>query len=733
MTINGKPFSQLGNLKLKKGILLLGETHTTSPIDDSSYGLYVNSAGELIFKSTTSTTTLGAAGAGAGASSWDQIYAADQTLAIPGATLTFDGTHASNDVITISDSAAGSGDLLQFANTGTGKDVNGTGGTWSVTKAGVGVLAALTVSGTAGSTILTVTAGDAVMSDGSLAITDADNAATFTVTNNSATSASMVVIAGNGAFTGNTTSSFMTLTASGLTTGTVLYIPVVALTTGKAINVIGTTALTTGILVNVESGTTGTSLTGAGRLFRSAHTGTATNSGILNEFVSAATDETVILQVTASAALALGAAIKLSTAAVTTGTLISALGAALTSGSVLAATDLAALTTGVGIALTHATSVITNGSLIRLTSSGVNTGANSQGVMLDIVSTGQLAGFLVGIATIMTTGNAISVVSTGVMTTTGSLLTLTANSATTAAGLLRINANALTSGIGAVIASSATAITGAGRLLYVNHTGATSTSGILSEFASAANDETVIFKITASDVLALGTALSVSAASMTTGTGILVTATALTTGNGISITNNTSLTTGIMLNIASAATAITGAGRLVYVNHTGATGTTATLVEFASAANDETVIFKVTGSAALAAGAAAKISVASMTTGTALQINDANALTSGSIASLVSNSADTSARNLVFVHNDNAAAVSAVPIAMRNDAVTGTGSKFVRLWSGSDGSKTVTCWLSIDATTPNGALTGTAGDICLNGPSSVPFYCTGTTNWATLA
>lgn len=40
----------------------------------------------------------------------------------------------------------------------------------------------------------------------------------------------------------------------------------------------------------------------------------------------------------------------------------------------------------------------------------------------------------------------------------------------------------------------------------------------------------------------------------------------------------------------------------------------------------------------------------------------------------------------------------------------------------------VTIWKS-DGTSPNGTLTGTAGDICLNGTSGKIYYCTGTTVW----
>jgi hypothetical protein len=88
---------------------------------------------------------------------------------------------------------------------------------------------------------------------------------------------------------------------------------------------------------------------------------------------------------------------------------------------------------------------------------------------------------------------------------------------------------------------------------------------------------------------------------------------------------------------------------------------------------------------------------------------------------------------LVSISNSGTASIATVPLSITNNAVTGTGSKFVKMIACSQTSKTVTIWMSIDGTTPNAALTGTAGDLCLNGPSSVPYYCTGTTNWTALA
>jgi hypothetical protein len=145
---------------------------------------------------------------------------------------------------------------------------------------------------------------------------------------------------------------------------------------------------------------------------------------------------------------------------------------------------------------------------------------------------------------------------------------------------------------------------------------------VLNEFSTAATDETNLLKLTASAALAAGTVLDISAAAMTTGTALDIGGmAALTSGNGIVVAaSGTTQTTGILLSLASAGTAITGAGRLLYSNHTGVTGTSAILNEFASAAGDETTIAKITASGALAAGDALMISCDAMTTGTALYI-----------------------------------------------------------------------------------------------------------------
>jgi hypothetical protein len=109
-----------------------------------------------------------------------------------------------------------------------------------------------TIAGAGGSNALVVTAGDVVFSDASIALTDADNAATLTVTNNTATTASVVVLAGSGVYTGSKTTSWMTITPSGLTTGTGIYAICAGLTTGKVLDLATDATMTTGTILNVQ-------------------------------------------------------------------------------------------------------------------------------------------------------------------------------------------------------------------------------------------------------------------------------------------------------------------------------------------------------------------------------------------------------------------------------------------------------------------------------------------------
>ncbi len=137
---------------------------------------------------------------------------------------------------------------------------------------------------------------------------------------------------------------------------------------------------------------------------------------------------------------------------------------------------------------------------------------------------------------------------------------------------------------------------------------------------------------------------------------------------------------------------------------------------------------KVTASDVLALGAAIQVSVAAVTTGTALKITNADGLTTGTIANFTSNSADTTARKLVQVINDNTAAVAAVPLYLQQDAVGTTHFKTLMLLG------TFGIYTS-DETSPNTLLTAAKGSICLNGSATGQAYWNtdGSTAWTALA
>lgn len=302
---------------------------------------------------------------------------------------------------------------------------------------------------------------------------------------------------------------------------------------------------------------------------------------------------------------------------------------------------------------------------------------------------------------------AVTGVSTFVAGAATDAVTVTGAAITTGSAFVVSDLALLTSGFGLEMTSSATAITGVGRMVLVNHTGATTTSGTIMEVASAATDETIILQVTASGVNALGSALTVTTAT-TTGSGVAIVGNALTTGAGISVT--------------SSATAITTTGRLGYFNHTGVTTTSGTLVEVASAANDETIVFQVTASAANALGVASQVTTAT-TTGMGLNVI-ASSLTTGTAARVYSDSADTTARNLLAIVNDNTAATGAIPLFVQQDALVSTNFKLVAQFAG------INVYIS-NQNSPNTALSAPEGSICLNASATgqIAYNNDGATSW----
>ena len=131
--------------------------------------------------------------------------------------------------------AATADTALSLDGQGTGGVALGTTSTGNVALMRNTTLAAsrtLTLAGVAGSNIFVMTAGDAVLSDGSLTITDNDNAAALVITNDTITSGSLATLAS----TSLTTGKGISVTADAVTSGSLVYLETSAATfTGKYI------------------------------------------------------------------------------------------------------------------------------------------------------------------------------------------------------------------------------------------------------------------------------------------------------------------------------------------------------------------------------------------------------------------------------------------------------------------------------------------------------------------
>lgn len=220
----------------------------------------------------------------------------------------------------------------------------------------------------------------------------------------------------------------------------------------------------------------------------------------------------------------------------------------------------------------------------------------------------------------------------------------------------------------------------------------------------------------------------------TTGTSFAMTQNAVTTGNGMTQSLN-GLTTGKGHSITHTTSVISGGGTLLNLSSTGidTTTTSGALLNLSSTASTAGTQVLLTASA-LTTGTAASVVVAALTTGVALGIT-ANALTTGNAISIASSSADTGTRSIVKVANTSAASTGATLLELANTSPSAPYKSSVGLTSTHFMKQmtlgAVTLWTS-DGTTANGALTGTAGDICFNAGSNKPEYCTGTTNWTAL-
>lgn len=125
---------------------------TTMTIRGVTYTLPAADGGASTFLSTNGSGALTWA-AGAGVGTLDQAYdtggaGAGAVITVDQAAVQLNGSHATNDTFFVN-KTAGTGDAIQVTNAGTGKDINGTSGLWSVDKTGLGAFTGVTVTGAA--------------------------------------------------------------------------------------------------------------------------------------------------------------------------------------------------------------------------------------------------------------------------------------------------------------------------------------------------------------------------------------------------------------------------------------------------------------------------------------------------------------------------------------------------------------------------------------------------------
>ena len=694
-TFNGKSFTDPRNINLKGGSTGSGLIRwhpvpsgspgnwATNPFGTTDYGLYINSSGQLVFSSTGSLTVLGTPGGGGSIPSFNAVYAVNQTLTVAGTTFKIDNaTNDATNVVTVTDTGAGSGNLIQITNTGSGSDINGTSSTWGFSKAGAMTALTAVFAGTAGTTSLTMTLGNIVTSAGGLAMTKASDTATLSVTNNSNVTATQVAFAGSGTFSGSTTTSFFTITPSGLTTGTAVYLPVVAISTGKGlyINYAGTTSHTSGKLFQIDSAAT--AMTSTGRMMLINHTGVIGVNAILSEFISAATDETIVAQVTASGAIT-GSLLVLANASSLTGMALSIPNAdSLTTGFGInvGSSSTALTTTGRLFLVSHTGTSTSTGTLAEITSAAADTTVISQ-----VTATSTLTGtaFVVNIASVTVTGTGISVIGT-----------------------------ALTTGVALRLASSGTGLT-SGSLIRASTgtTGAIATNGVFSFVGTGA------FTTTAST---LGL-FHVAGATTVTGTIMSILGGAQTSGIALNITDpGIGMTSGSLLRVISATAGAVATNGVVSFQASGAF--TSTTIGFVN----------VIGSGVTAGTIVAiQASAVSQTVTTALMVTQST-VTTGYTGNLVqfTGSGTTSAGNVLAVIGVNTTAGNVVSIT--NASASQTGNSLLSVVQSGTTTAYTGAVVAITATTTTGtgqALLVTADGITTGGTAiklSVAALTTGT-------
>ena len=466
----------------------------------------------------------------------------------------------------------------------------------------IGENGVVTMAGTASTTSFTMSLGNLVLSDGTIAVTTTGTADVFSITANSILTNNAVIVQGSGTFTGTTTGSFVYIAPTGLTTGT-------------ALNITANTANTTVGLIDVSA----TGLTSGSVMRMTVDTATFTTGGKMIELDSVAAVAGNHLTATTTGAYTGTGMILVTAGAATTGILVSLVSTTgMTSGSLLRGTTSTAgavATNGVfSFRGTGAHTSTSNTGILDVRSSGmVGTAANSTLVNFMSTAAAQVDTTLLNVeASGFTTGYTGTMVRIVNPTTTGAgtIISVAGNGITSGGTVMTLSATALTTGVGlSITASGGTAAITSGSLLRVatDGTGAIITNGIVSL------THTGIFTSTSATD---GGFVEIKANSTIAGTIINVLGTGITTGIGMHISNGTAATTtGSLLRVTAGGVGAVATNGVVSFVHTGIyTSSTVGFLNVSASGTTGGTVATFTG-AAVTDGVGLQISNASITTG----------------------------------------------------------------------------------------------------------------------
>lgn len=209
----------------------------------------------------------------------------------------------------------------------------------------------------------------------------------------------------------------------------------------------------------------------------------------------------------------------------------------------------------------------------------------------------------------------------------------------------------------------------------------------------------------------------------------------LTSNHADNATNNASI-----LNVSTVATIIGSVDGMIYSHKD--SGTVATTSFGGTVVNSGTLVACVTADTSVVRATLSRThSTASTITDTSAQAGlfRRTNVTSNASANYTISSPTFSIEQVATQTSGTLAVTGAVLLVKAGSGVTGaplaftqnniTSTHFRKIWTETNAA--ITIWMS-DGTDPNGALSGTAGDVCYNGATNKPAYCTGTTNWTNL-